>query len=205
MEIYDDKGRKRTRTMQLRSKVDNGLTRSMLIFSQPADIRGMGLLTVETDDGDDQQVYLPALKRTQRIAGSKRGERFAGSDFAYEDLGTRDVDRYKARLLETGDSTWTIEAVPMDESPYSRIIFELDRTRYTVRRAEYFDRNNKRWKVLESRDFEQVGPETWRANFMRMEDLLDNRYTTLEIRERNINVTLPDAMFTERELKRGVR
>ncbi|MEM8559204.1 MAG: outer membrane lipoprotein-sorting protein, partial [Bacteroidota bacterium] len=60
MEIIDPRGRTRTRTMELRTKVGrDDKTQSIVVFTEPADIRGLGLLTVETDAGDDQRLYLP--------------------------------------------------------------------------------------------------------------------------------------------------
>ncbi|MDX1530783.1 MAG: outer membrane lipoprotein-sorting protein, partial [Rhodothermales bacterium] len=102
MEIVDERGRTRTRQMRTYTKVGaDDRAKSLVVFTGPADIRGMGLLTIERDGGDEQQLYLPALRRVQRISGSQRGERFAGSDFTYEDLSTRDPDEYRVALVET--------------------------------------------------------------------------------------------------------
>jgi hypothetical protein len=97
-----------------------------------------------------------------------------------------------------------IDAEPDADSPYSRIVFEIDRTRYTVQRAEYYDQKNQRWKVFSTENFEQVGPDTWRATQMTMQDVLEERYTTLQIRNRDTQTPLSDALFSERELKRGL-
>src|SRR5690606_1272860 len=101
------------REMLLLSKQGaDGRGRALVVFTAPADIRGTGLLTVETARGDEQQLYLPALPRVQRIAGSGRQERFAGSDFTYEDHSTRDPDDDTTRLASTTDDAFIIEATP---------------------------------------------------------------------------------------------
>ena len=38
-------------------------------------------------------LFLPALGRVRRIAGSERQESFVGSDFTYEDIGGREFER----------------------------------------------------------------------------------------------------------------
>jgi len=207
MEIVDERGRTRTRSMDLRTKLGgDDRTKSILIFTGPADIRGMGLLTVETDSGDDQRLYLPALGRVQRIAGSKRGERFAGSDFTYEDLGTRDPDQYDVEMLETTDDAFVFEARPTDDdSDYSRIVLTVDRERYVIRRAEHFDQSGKLAKVLTAEDFAEVAPDSWRANRLTMEDVQSDRRTVLTFTERDTGDTLSDDLFTERQLQRGLR
>jgi outer membrane lipoprotein-sorting protein len=206
MEIVDERGRARTRSMDLRTKLADGRTKSILVFTGPADIRGMGLLTVETSGGDDQRLYLPALGRVQRIAGQKRGERFAGSDFTYEDLGTRDPDRYDVSMAETTPAAFVFEARPKDEdSDYSRIVLTVDRERYVVQRAEHFDRSGTLAKVLTAADFTEVVPGGWRAGRLTMEDVQAERRTVLTFTEREAGTTLDDALFTERQLQRGLR
>ncbi|MGI9174115.1 MAG: outer membrane lipoprotein-sorting protein [Rhodothermales bacterium] len=206
MEIVDPKGRTRTREMTIYTQSTGDATRSLLVFSAPADVRGMGLLTLEEDGEEEQKLYLPALRRVQRIAGSQRGERFAGSDFTYEDLGTRDADDFDLDLTGTSDSAWTIEAVPLDaDSRYSRIVFAVDRARYVIREATYYDRDGDAWKKLTADDFEQVADGSWRAGRMTMADVQDERKTRLVFLERQTGEPLSEDLFTERQLQRGLR
>ena len=207
MEIVDERGRTRTRSMDLRTKVgDDDRAKSILVFTGPADIRGTGLLTVEADGGDEQKLYLPALGRVQRIAGSKRGERFAGSDFTYEDLGTRDPDQYTVEMVETTPDAFVFEARPKGgDSKYSRIVLTVDRERYVVERAEHYDRSNKLAKVLTATDFAEAVPGAWRANRMVMEDVQADRRTVLTFTDRETGTALRDDVFTERQLQRGLR
>jgi outer membrane lipoprotein-sorting protein len=207
MEIVDARGRTRSRAMQVYTKVGNDdRRRSLLVFTGPADIRGTGLLTIEQAGGDDQRLYLPALGRVQRIAGNQRTERFAGSDFTYEDLGTRDPDQYTTRMVETRPDAWVIEAVPRDRSSqYGRIVLTVDRERYVVRRADHYDRNGQLAKVLTAENFEEVAPRAFRARRLVMEDAQANRRTVLTFAGRRTDRTLSDDLFTERQLQRGLR
>ncbi len=207
MEIVDERGRTRTRSMDLRTKLGSGdRAKSIIVFTGPADIRGTGLLTVETAGGDDQKLYLPALGRVQRIAGSKRGERFAGSDFTYEDLGTRDPNQYDVRMIETTPDAFAFEARPKDrDSKYGRIVLTVDRERYVVERAEHYDRSNELAKVLTATDFTEVVPGAWRANALAMEDVQADRRTVLTFSDRKTGTDLSDDLFTERQLQRGLR
>ncbi len=207
MEIVDERGRTRTRSLDVRTKRggDDRL-KSILVFTGPADIRGTGLLTIEADGGDDQKLYLPALGRVQRIAGSTRGERFAGSDFTYEDLGTRDPDAYDVTMAETTPDAFVLDARPTDpDSKYSRIVLTVDRARYVVRRAEHYDRSGELAKVLTAGDFAEVAPGAWRAGRLTMEDVQAGRRTVLTFTERDTGAALGDALFTERQLQRGLR
>ncbi|MDX1418661.1 MAG: outer membrane lipoprotein-sorting protein [Rubricoccaceae bacterium] len=206
MEIEDERGRTRTREMLLLSKQgDDDRGRALVVFTAPADIRGTGLLTVETDRGDEQQLYLPAMRRVQRIAGAGRQERFAGSDFTYEDLSTRDPDDYTSRMASTTDDAFILEAVPKPgvESAYGRILLGIDRERYTILRADYFDEGGRMVKRLRASDFSEVVPGTWQPGRLVMEDLEEGRRTVLTFVDRDSDALLRDDLFTERQLQRG--
>ena len=164
----------------------------------------MSLLTIETATNTDQRLYLPALRRIQRITGSHRKERFAGSDFAYEDLRARDPDDYESRILESTDEGWILELRPLDdESPYTRIEATIVSSRQVIREARYFDDNDRLHKVLTSTDFSELKPGVWRAGTMIMEDVQEQRRTELRYRHRDTNSTIPPETFTERRLRRG--
>lgn len=206
MEIVDPRGRTRTRDMQTFTQVtDDDRTRALLLFTGPADIRGTGLLTVETASGDDQRLYLPTLGRVQRIAGGQRGDRFAGSDFTFEDLGSRNPDDYDLRLAETRADAWVLEArTRRDDSPYSRLVITVDRERYVLTRVEHYDRRDRLARVLTAERFEPVaGGQAFRAGRLTMEDAQAGRRTVLTYQERRTDRTIPDATFTERRLQRG--
>lgn len=205
MRIEDARGRTRSRSMTVYTRVgDDDRQRSLLVFTAPADIRGTGLLTVETASGDDQRLYLPALDRVQRVAGAQRTERFAGSDFTYEDLGTRNPDDYDVAMIETRRDAYVLEATPRERhSQYGRIVLEIDRGRYVVLRADHYDRRGTLAKRLTADEFREVAPGTYRSSRMVMEDVQNDRRTVLRFVAREILPRLPDDVFTERRLRRG--
>lgn len=68
----------------------------MMFFQYPGDVKGTGFLTWDYDEigkDDDKWLYLPAMKKTRRISGSSaKKDYFMGSDFTYDDMGSRNVD-----------------------------------------------------------------------------------------------------------------
>ena len=108
---------------QLRFKVleveDDG-DKSIFVFDEPRDVKGTALLIhAHRQDDDEQWLYLPALKRVKRISSANRSGSFMGSEFAYEDLSTQEVEKYTHRYLRDepcGDLTCTVsERVPVGE------------------------------------------------------------------------------------------
>ncbi|HKG90607.1 MAG TPA: outer membrane lipoprotein-sorting protein, partial [Gemmatimonadaceae bacterium] len=59
--------------------------RTLVVFDQPADVKGSAVLTYSHGAGpDDQWLYLPAVTRVKRIASSNKAGPFMGSEFAFE-------------------------------------------------------------------------------------------------------------------------
>lgn len=66
------------------------------------------------------------MKKTRRISGSSsKTDYFMGTDFTYDDMGDRNIDEDKHKLLRTetrdGKKCWVVESVPVDKHEiYSR-------------------------------------------------------------------------------------
>ena len=77
--------------------------KSLVIFDEPADVRGTVFLTHAHKTGeDDQWLYLPALSRVKRISSSNRSGPFMGSKFAFEDVLIRGDRTLHLRLCGRG-------------------------------------------------------------------------------------------------------
>ena len=95
MVLIDKNGSKRTRKIQAYSREFDEGRYSILFFLEPADVKNTGFLTLdykEAKKDDDQWLYLPALRKTKRIAGSDQSGSFMGSDFNYSDMTEADID-----------------------------------------------------------------------------------------------------------------
>ena len=99
----------------------------------PADVKGTALLTFSHKTGnDDQWLYLPALKRVKRISSSNKSGPFMGSEFAYEDISSEEVEKYTYRYIRDedfdGQATFVVERYPVDKkSGYTRQVVWVDR------------------------------------------------------------------------------
>ncbi len=118
---------------------NGGAARAMVQFLEPAEVKGVSLLTLSKPGGeDDQWLYTPELARDRRIAGSAKNERFLGTDFTYEDMQERDLDGAEHRFLaETkcgAARCWVIESTPKKEkkSQYKRTVVKIRQTDYAA-------------------------------------------------------------------------
>jgi outer membrane lipoprotein-sorting protein len=148
--------------------------RSMTIFDEPADVRGTSLLTFShATDPDDQWLFLPALGRVKRIASNNKSGPFMGSEFAFEDMSSQEVDKYTYNFLREeacGDMTcFVVERFPVDRrSGYTRQIAWVDTEHYRAIQVEFYDRRGDLMKTLSTDDWELYLDQYWRAGRLEM-------------------------------------
>jgi hypothetical protein len=154
MVLINAHGDKTTRKMTSRLvEADGDGDRSRIEFLLPLDVKGTRMLTWTHRKGDDDQwLFLPAVNRVKRISSSNKSGSFMGSEFAYEDLGSQEVEKYKHKYLEDtkldGRDCWKLERVPVDKnSGYSRIVSWIDVQYMNPTKVEYFDRKGELLKT----------------------------------------------------------
>lgn len=209
MKLINRSGKESIR--QVRSKVlevPGDGDKSMSIFDEPADVKGTASLTFSHSlEPDEQWLYLPALKRVKRISSKNKSGPFMGSEFAFEDISSQEVDKYTYKYLGDdeidGRAVYKVEAYPAyKHSGYTRLINWIDQERMVGLRVEYFDRKNSPLKVLNISDYEQYLGKFWRAGTMEMENLQNKKRTTLEWQNYQFQTGLTSKDFDSKALKR---
>jgi hypothetical protein len=197
---------------EIRSKtleVDGDGDKSLVIFDQPRDVAGTALLSFTHKEGpDDQWLYLPALKRVKRIASDNKSGPFMGSEFAYEDIASQEVEKYTYKYLrdETLDGldVFVFERYPEDKkSGYTRQIIWLDKEHYKERKIEYYDRKKTLLKTLTFADYQQFRDSFWRAQDMLMVNHQTGKSTRLLQTNYDFAAKLDDRDFDKNSLKRA--
>jgi outer membrane lipoprotein-sorting protein len=175
MILRNGRGGERSRSLTIKTlEAADGGERTLIVFDQPRDLRGTAVLTHSYPDRrNDQWIYLPAMRRVRRIAGSKQSESFMGSEFAYGDIGAMTITRYTYRLLGEekldGFDAFKVERRPLDPgSPYHRQIVWIDRDEYRILRIDYYDDDDALLKSLQLRGFQQYADRFWRPDEMEM-------------------------------------
>ena len=194
----------RVRTLEQQDDGDKSLT----IFDQPADVKGTNFLSFTHKSGpDDQWLYLPALKRVKRISSRNKSGPFMGSEFAYEDLSSQEVEKYTYRYLRDesyeGTDCFVVERRPVDKhSGYRRQIAWIDKQEYRPQKIEFYDRKNALLKTLTYHDYHKYLDKYWRAHSMFMENHQTGKSTRLIWSDYAFQSGLSDRDFDRNSLKR---
>ncbi len=195
----------RVQTLEVQSDGDKSLS----LFDQPPDVKGTAMLTLTHKAGpDDQWLYLPAVKRVKRIASADKSGSFMGSEFAYEDISSQEVEKYTYKYLrdETvdGQATFVIERYPVDEnSGYTRQVVWMDQTEYRPLKIDYYDRKESLLKTLTFTGYRHHLGKHWRADEMFMINHQTGKSTRLQWSDWKFGAGLKDLDFTQEALKRA--
>ncbi len=209
MVLRDSSGNQNSRSMRLRTlEVPEDGDKSLTVFDSPPDIRGTGLLTFShKTEPDDQWLNLPALKRVKRIASKNKSGPFVGSEFAFEDLASQEVEVYTYKFVGEesldGQACFVIERFPVDRySGYTRQVAWVDKAEYRNQKIDYYDRKGSLLKTLTFRGYQKYNGKFWRADSMYMVNHQTDKSTELLWRNYEFDSGLKDSDFTKNSLQR---
>ena len=216
MRLFDRQGRQRERAMTLASLRGTGGMgdRTLIRFTYPADIRGTSFLVWEHPGGDDERfLFLPALGRVRRIAGSEKQESFVGSDLSYEDIGGRDLADYTYAFADenarwtapdgTMHPAWALESRAKDaQAAFPRSVSLVLKDRAIVVHSDIFNRRTERAKTFDVRRLERVDG-IWTVLDLVVVNEREKTRTELTTSLVHYNVGLRADDFTRRTLEGG--
>jgi outer membrane lipoprotein-sorting protein len=211
MTLISGRGSLRAREVSYFFKDYGDTEKILMVFNSPRDVAGTGYLsfTYDDDQDDDIWLYLPAMKRVRRITGSGKNDNFMGTDFTYEDMGSRSLskDEFSLRGEEAveGEDCWVVEAKAKDaRDPYGRRVIRVRQDSYIIAAVDYYDRQNRLLKTLRVSGIVQIDG-IWTAQKMEMTNVQDKHSTVIEMSEIRFNLPLEDSLFAVTTLERGIR
>ena len=214
MTLFNKQGQSSERNMKSRSLEgkDDG-DKTIIVFNKPRDVKGTALLTFTHKSGsDDQWLYLPALKRVKRIASRNKSGPFVGSEYAFEDLASQEIEKYTYKYLKDdacgehakGLACFVNERDPVDEySGYTVQHVWVDQTEYRPQKIDFYDRKGSLLKTLTFHDYQQYLEQYWRAGRLMMVNHQTGKKTELKWDDYQFRTGLEDGDFNKNSLKRA--
>ena len=214
MTLTDRKRQVRIREIIERSKDYGNLSKSVIVFTSPKDVSGVGYLMFDYDeksDGtkpdSDRWLYMPAMKKTRRISGSDSGGDFMGTDFTYDDLGERGLSKDTYTLLGEenldGEDCYKVECKSKDSKEKDqRKICWVTKDNYLMLKAEFYDRQDMLHRVLTISDYKKKDGY-WVSGKMLMKNVQTAHSTLLEMKNTEYDKPMDDSPFTVASLENG--
>lgn len=207
MKLINKRGQVRVRKVRIFRKDYEEGVRKIIFFLAPADVRGTAFLSWNPNEGEGTQwIYIPALRKVRRIASSRRGDYFMGTDFTYEDLGEWKVEDFHHKLIGEevvdGHKCFVVESVPKRKSIYGRKVLWVRQDIWMIVRADFYDKKGRFVKRMTVPRIEKVNG-IWTAMELQMDNKRKKHKTILLIEDVKYNTGIPDDMFTKRAMIKG--
>src|SRR5579863_4582513 len=186
----------------------NGQT--LVRFTDPQELRGVTLLSINQPGITDRQwIYTPATERVRSVAPRERSERFAGSDFTYEDIAEPALDDFAYQQLPAEDiienhETVKVDATPVapDRSQYKFIYYWVAQNVPCILHAEMYDQDGRKVREMHASGLRKESG-IWGARKTEMRSLLEGTKSVLTIDEIHLNTGLDGALFTPEALEKN--
>ena len=216
LKIIDRRGGERSRALVIKiKKYEDDRTRSIVFFSAPEDVRGVGMLQWADPKGKDEQwLYLPELGKIRQISGAAKRESFVGTDFSYEDLAVitqiLDWEDTEARVAfirdeeHEGSPCHVLEFTPTGKDiSYGKIRTWIDAKELFVRKYEMANKEGQTFKTLILNDFRLIRSIPTPFH-MEMRNESSGSRTVVDFTKVTYDSGLTDDEFTQRALERGL-
>ena len=213
--IFNKKGNKRVRKFSSASKeTKEGVSKMIMRFLEPADVKGTGILTFDNKDKDDDMwLYMPALRKIRRIVSGEKTKSFMGSEFSNADITTPNIDDYTYKITGTeeinGLKCWKIETLPANEKiaddyGYSKKISWVAQKDYMARKTDFYDLDGELLKTLTIHEVKLLDPENgkYQAVDLTIVNVQNGRKSQFKIDKVVFNPDVKDEYFTTQYLEK---
>ncbi len=219
MDLVAKDGSVRTRTAKVLRRWFDGEKRLVFAYQSPSTIRDTAFLVhdfAEAGKDDAQWLYLPALRKSRRIAARDRGQRFLGTDLSYEDMknetrvSAADYGWKTLREEACGEhSCLVVEATPRSDDiahavGYGGITYWVDSSIWIARKADYVDPGGKALKTATISEIREVDG-IWTPHRIEVANHQSGHRTVMRSSEVDYATEIDEDSFTERALRRGIR
>ena len=179
--------------------IQKGNDMRLFRFTSPASQAGIAFLSLPKDV---MYIYMPAFGKERRIASHVKNQKFAGTDFSYDDMEAKLFSsKYDPEIIDQDSETYTLKLIPKPDlkTDYSKQQMKINKQNFCPVTNEYYDKGGK--KVKEAiYTFEKV-ENYWSSKEILMKDLKKNHSTKMIVSDVIYDQGIPDDEFTVRKLK----
>lgn len=207
-------------TREFRGKIlgktmEDGTRRAKLCISQPPEMRGSEVLTMEVKDAAPQNfLYTTELRKAKRVTGDGAGGSLFGTDFTYEDLQRfMQLNRPESneRLLDEqleGRVVYVVVSKPSaaNTAAYTKVLSYVDKDTCVVLKSESYELNERLRRVLTAKPepmYEENGVHA--PAEVEMKDVRDQTRTLVAIEDLEVDGDVDSRSFQVSELGRHCR
>jgi hypothetical protein len=208
-------GQREFRGKILGMRISDGSRRAKVCISQPPEMRGSEVLSMETEGGaPDTFLYTTELRKAKRITGEGVGGSLFGTDFTYEDLQRwQQLNRPESHARRPdadvdGRPVYVLETVPTDasQSAYTKVLSYVDKQTCVVIKSESFEANDRLRRVMTSKPDQMLEEHgIFAPTEVVMKDVRDETSTTVVVEDLEVDGDMDERSFQVSALGRHCR
>lgn len=203
------------RSLKRYKKDSGGEDKSFIVYLAPVGIKGTALLTWKNDDReDDQWLYMPALRKDQRIAGGEKKKYFMGTDFTYADLESENLTDFEYKCIEEKScgpkyNCYIVEATPKsadieNRTGYSKRILQVDKEKFVSRQIDFYGPKGDLVKTLSNTRWKKVSDAGAQRALKSVMTRPNEHETVVEVKDVKVDSKIDDVIFTQRYYLKGL-
>jgi len=206
LKIISANGDERVRTMSTATQKFGEVSKMMMKFIEPADVRGTTILIFDNENKDDDMwIYMPALRKTRRIVSTDKGKNFMGSEFSNADMSKPNLDEFNHKIIGEeaidGKNCWKIESTCKNETiaeqnGFSKRISCIEKGNYLAHKVEYYDLKGELLKVETIKDYRKLSNGNYFAFYMEMKNAQNKRSSIMTIDKFQLGSNLSENQFS---------
>jgi outer membrane lipoprotein-sorting protein len=182
-----------------------GKERAYMEFTYPARDKNTRFLKIE----DEMWMYLPSVEKATKIAGHMLRQSMMGSDFSYDDIVENEklIELYDVELVGS-DSLGTTDCYVLeltakapDVTYFSRKTW-IDKINYVALKVELYAKSGKLMKEITVGAFQNIGKYRFPTSIRMVNKLRRDTYTELTLENVELDIKIPDRIFSKAYLER---
>ncbi len=171
---------------------------ALIRFISPQSIKGLSFLSLGKDN---EYLYMPAYHRLERVAGSSKNSKFAGSDFTYNDLSLlySSKENGKYTILNETPDKYVLSILPTNSNAeYSELVMDIIKSHMLPTKVQFY-KGGSLYKTLICSDLEEIQGR-WLFKKFDLEMANKSSQTILTLVETKFNLDIPISFFSIRTL-----
>lgn len=167
----------------------------------PPDMKGTKVLHLSNTK---MYIYLPSYRKVRRVQSHMTEAGFLGTTYSQRDMNmTRFRPYFSADIEGEDNATWTLRltARPDKRAPYGKIEMTVDKAKNLPLRMKYFNDKGAHVKTETRMKYFCEGKVCLAKRQKMVDHTKSDKWSKLKLDEWDINPSLPDKMFSKRNLK----
>ena len=167
----------------------------------PGDVKGTKVLHLSETE---MYIYMPAYRKIRRVASHVNEQGFLGSCYSATDMNLTQYGLFfsaKIACEDGGNLVLALDPKPDARAPYGKLELTIDKSLNLPTRIKYFDDKGNHVKTETRTNYVCEGKVCLPKRQKMVDHTKNEKWSRLELGEYKINPSLPEDMFSKRNLQ----